>query len=138
MIALSKAVTDEEIQIAATYFAALKPRANIGVVETGNVGQISVANWMLAENKSGAKEAIDQRIIELPENPKHVERRDSHPKFVVLVPVGRLKKRVNVGDWQITRQGCRLRHLSRTGFGSDGRDTLHFRTLTEMCASPAL
>ena len=66
MIALSKAVTDEEIQIAATYFATLKPRANIGVVETGNVGQISVANWMLAENKSGAKEAIDQRIIELP------------------------------------------------------------------------
>ena len=76
MIALSKAVTDEEMQIAATYFAALKSRANIGVVETGNIGQISVANWMLAGNKSGAKQAIDQRIIELPENPKHVERSD--------------------------------------------------------------
>ena len=92
MIALSKAITDEEIKVAATYFAALKPRANIRVLETGNVGQISVANWILTENKSGAKEAIGQRIIELPENPEHFESRDSHAKFVAYVPVGSIKK----------------------------------------------
>ena len=92
MIALAKAITDEEIKTAAAYFSALKPRANIRVVETASVYQISVANWILSENKSGAKEPIGQRIIEVPEEPEHFESRDSHAKFVAYVPLGSIGK----------------------------------------------
>jgi cytochrome c553 len=34
MIKLAKAVTDEELMAAAAYFASIKPRANVAVVET--------------------------------------------------------------------------------------------------------
>jgi cytochrome c553 len=92
MISLSKTVTEAEIMEAAAYFSALKPRSNIRVVETASVWQIVVENWILAENKSGPREPIGQRIIELPESPEHFESRDSRARFVAYVPVGSVKK----------------------------------------------
>ena len=58
MTALSKAATAEEIEAAAAYFSALKPRATITVTETKTVPKTFVAGWFLAAVKAGEKEPI--------------------------------------------------------------------------------
>jgi len=88
MVSLAKAATDSEVQEAAAYFSALKPRAAIRVVETDTVPKTYVAGWFLAEANSGEKEAIGQRIIEVPEDLKQFENRDARSHFIAYVPVG--------------------------------------------------
>ncbi len=92
MISLSKNITDEEIQEAARYFSALKPRANIRVVETASIPQAYVAGWVWADKKNGNTEPIGRRIIEMPEDLEHFELRDSRATFIAYVPTGSVKK----------------------------------------------
>ena len=88
MIALSKAITDDEVQEAAAYFAARTPRQNVRVVETADVPVTVVAGWFLADAKTGAREPIGQRVIEVPENLEQFENRDTHSRFIAYVPPG--------------------------------------------------
>ena len=53
MIALAKAASDEEIRISAQYFAALKPRSTIKVIESDSVPKTVVAGWFLADAGAG-------------------------------------------------------------------------------------
>jgi cytochrome c553 len=88
MISLSKDITDAEVQAAAAYFSALKPRANVRVVETATVPKTTVAGWFLAASNTGEKEPIGQRIIEVPEDVEQFENRDPRSQFIAYVPVG--------------------------------------------------
>src|SRR5690349_9736403 len=88
MISLSKDITDAEVQAAAAYFSALKPRSNVRVVETATVPKTSVAGWFLAASSTGEKEPIGQRIIEVPEDVEQFENRDPRSQFIAYVPVG--------------------------------------------------
>ena len=92
MIKAAKAVTDQELKEAAAYFAAIKPRANIAVVETDTVPKTHVRDLFLAPMDGGEKEAIGQRIIEIPENVEHFVSRDSRARFIAYVPVGSIQK----------------------------------------------
>jgi len=92
MISLSKDISDTEVQAAAAYFSALKPRSNIRVVETTTVPKTFVAGWFLAASKTGEKEPIEQRIIEVPENLEQFESRDPRSKFIAYVPIGSIAK----------------------------------------------
>jgi cytochrome c553 len=92
MMSLSKDLTDEEAKAAAAYFSSLKPRSNIRVVETDTVPETSVAGWFLAASKSGEKEPIGQRIIEVPEDVERFENRDTRAQFVAYVPTGSVTK----------------------------------------------
>jgi cytochrome c553 len=92
MVKAAKAVTDQELQEAAAYFAAIKPRANIAVVETDSVPKTQVRDLFLAPMDGGEKEAIGQRIIEIPENVEHFISRDSHARFIAYVPVDSIEK----------------------------------------------
>ena len=92
MIKAAKAVTDQELKEAAAYFAAVKPRANIAVVETDTVPKTHVRDLFLAAMEGGEKEPIGQRIIEIPENVEHFVSRDSHARFIAYVPVGSIQK----------------------------------------------
>jgi cytochrome c553 len=92
MIKAAKAVTDQELKEAAVYFAAIKPRANIAVVETDAVPKTHVRDLFLAAMEGGEKEPIGQRIIEIPENVEHFVSRDSHARFIAYVPVGSIQK----------------------------------------------
>jgi cytochrome c553 len=91
MISLAKAATDAEVEAAAAYFSSLKPRSNIKVVETDTVPK-TVAGMFLAAVKSGEKEPIGQRIIEVPEDLEQFEHRDTHARFIAYVPVGSIAK----------------------------------------------
>ena len=92
MISLSNRITDAEVQIAADYFAGLKPRANLEVIETDSVPKTFVAGWFLADAKAGENEAIEGRIIEVPENLQQFENRDGRSRFIVYVPIGSIEK----------------------------------------------
>ena len=92
MISLSRQVTDEDVQEAARYFSALKPRANIRVVEAKTIPQPFVAGWVWADRKNGGTEPIGRRIVEVPEDLEHFELRDSRATFIAYVPPGSIKK----------------------------------------------
>jgi len=88
MISLSKDIADTEVQTAAAYFSALKPKSNIRVVETATVPKTFVGGWFLAAADNGEKEPIGQRIIEVPEDLEQFENRDPRSKFIAYVPIG--------------------------------------------------
>ena len=92
MISLAKDITDAEVEAAAAYFSALKPRSNIRVVETDTVPKTFVAGWFLAAVKTGETEALGQRIIETPEDVERFEHRDPRSQFIAYVPTGSIAK----------------------------------------------
>lgn len=92
MIALSKGISDEEVEAAARYFSALPTRWVVKVVETETVPKTRVAGWFLTDVKSGENEPIGRRIIEVPEDLDQFESRDSRARFIAYVPTGSIKK----------------------------------------------
>jgi cytochrome c553 len=102
MMSLSKAITDEEVEAAAKYFSSLKPRWTVKVVETDMVPKTFVAGWFLADRKSGEKEPIGQRIIEVPEDLDQFESRDVRARFIAYAPVGSIKR----GEALVTTGGA--------------------------------
>jgi len=92
MIAAAAKATDAEIQIAADYFAALKPKPWIRVVEAKFVPKTHVAGWMLVVSTPHEMESIGDRIIETPENLERTELRDDSSGFIAYVPPGSLKR----------------------------------------------
>jgi len=92
MIALSQAATAAEVEAAAAYFAALKPRAIIKVVETDTVPKTVVLGWHLAAMKTGEREPVGQRIIEIPEDLERFVSRDARSRFIAYVPPGSIQK----------------------------------------------
>lgn len=92
MVKLSKGVADQELKQAAAYFASIKPRSNITVVETETVPRTQVRDLFLAAMDGGEKEPIGQRIIEIPENVEHFVSRDSHARFIAYVPAGSVQR----------------------------------------------
>jgi cytochrome c553 len=96
MIAIAKAMTDEEIQQAADYFGAIKWTGRyIRVVEASTVPKTRVQGGvhLVLEGANAGTEPIGQRIIESPEHTEHFEiLRDPRDGFVAYVPVGSIKK----------------------------------------------
>jgi cytochrome c553 len=93
MIAMAKTITDEEVRAAAEYFASLKSRPWIRVVETDTVPRtyIGKGNKRLA-HPDGGSEPIGNRIIEIPEDEDIVLNRDPRAGFVAYVPKGSIAK----------------------------------------------
>jgi cytochrome c553 len=95
MIAFAKAMTDDEIKAAATYFGAMKWTPWIRVVETDTVPKTRIAGGMflVLEGAEAGKEPIGQRIIEAPEKTEETEAlRNPRSGFVAYVPPGSIKK----------------------------------------------
>ena len=92
MIALSKKAVAPEIEQAAAYFAGLKPKKNIRVIEAEMVPKTEVEGWHLVDLKNGEKEPIGQRIIEFPDDLQQFVSRDSRAQFTAYVPPGSVAK----------------------------------------------
>jgi len=93
MTTIAKAISDDDVHAAADYFAALKPRPWIRVVETDTVPKTYVGQG----NKrlrlpGGATEPIGNRIIEIPEDEQVVLNRDPRSGFLAMVPKGSIAK----------------------------------------------
>jgi cytochrome c553 len=119
MIKYETKANEKEIQAAAEYFSALKPRPWIRVVETDTVPKTQVGGWMLVVSEGGETEPIGERIIETPENLERTELRDDHSGFVAYVPVGSIKK----GEVLVTGGSSKaLRCATCHGTGLRGKD----------------
>jgi cytochrome c553 len=93
MTAIAQAISESDVHAAADYFASLKPRPWIRVVETDTVPKTYVGQG----NKrlrlpGGATEPIGNRIIEIPEDEAVVLNRDPRSGFVAMVPKGSIAK----------------------------------------------
>jgi len=94
MNAIAKGMSDEEIQQAAEYFAALKPGGWVKVMETKTVPKsyVSVRGRARMPLPGGGTEALGNRIIELPEDARLASLRDARSPFIAYVPVGSVRK----------------------------------------------
>ncbi|MBW7971670.1 c-type cytochrome [Bradyrhizobium sp. BR 10289] len=92
MIALAKAMTDAEMRAAAEYFAELKPRRLIKVVESESIPKTGPSRMFYVKSAEGGTEALGERIVEMPDDIDKFELRDSRATFTAYVPIGSLAK----------------------------------------------
>jgi cytochrome c553 len=92
MINFSKNMTEEDAKAAANYFASIKPARWTKVVETDTVPKTYFKGTRRLQHPEGGKEAIGNRIIEVPEDVERVELRDPHSAFISYVPLGSVAK----------------------------------------------
>ena len=84
--------TPDDTQSAANYFASIKPKPWIRVVETGTVPKTHASHFILVPIPGSGTEPIGQRIIETAENVELTELRDDASPFLAYVPLGSLAK----------------------------------------------
>jgi len=94
MNAIAKSMSDEDVQQAAAYFAALKPGGWVKVVEAENVPKsyVSVKGRQRLPLPGGGMEPLGNRIVELPDDVARATSRDPHSGFVAYVPKGSIAK----------------------------------------------
>ena len=94
MDVIAKALSDEEAEQAAAYFASLRPFPYIKVVEATTVPKSYVASGLMRlPLPSGGQEPLGQRIIVLPEDPERIMARDPHGSATIAyVPPGSIAK----------------------------------------------
>ena len=93
MNTISKALSNEEIQQAADWFASLKPAKWTEAKEATTVPKTFVGGGrMRYALPEGGTEPLGNRVITLPQDQSRVTKRDPHSGFVSYVPVGSIKK----------------------------------------------
>jgi cytochrome c553 len=93
MTTIAKAISEEDVHAAADYFASLKPRPWIRVVETDTVPKTYVGQGNKRLRLPGGEtEPIGNRIVEIPEDEEVVLNRDPRSGFVAMVPKGSIAK----------------------------------------------
>jgi cytochrome c553 len=86
---IANALSEEDAKKVAEWYASLKPKDWIKVVEADTVPKTFVNdNRMRLPLPGGATEPLGHRIIELPEDPARATSRDPHSGFVAYVPKG--------------------------------------------------
>ena len=93
MVDIAKAMSDEEIKVAAEHYAATKWTPWIKVVESATVPKTRSQGGLWAPAPGGETEPLGQRIIETPvDTERTLVYRDSRSGFVAYVPAGSIKK----------------------------------------------
>ena len=93
MIAIAKAMTDEEIKATADYFGSMPWTPWIKVVETETIPKTRISAGLFIPLEGAEKEPIGKRIIEVPENVELSETyRSPRSGFVAYAPPGSIKK----------------------------------------------
>ena len=105
MVDLAKAMTDEEMRIAAEYFAAIKWTPWIRVIETDVVPKTRIVGNLFLPIAQEKTEPIAGRIIEVPEDVEQAETlRNPRSGFIAYAPPGSVEK----GRDLVTTGGMRV------------------------------
>jgi len=89
MTTIAKEISDVDVRASAEYFASVKARPWIRVVETDTVPKTYVASGnKRIPHPDGGTEPIGNRIIEIPEDVERVLNRDPGSGFIAYVPKG--------------------------------------------------
>ena len=91
---IAKATSEEDVRQAAAYFASLKPKPWVKVIESATPPKtyIATAGRHRVLHPDGGTEPIGQRILAIPEDPYRTEIRDPHSGFIAYVPPGSIAK----------------------------------------------
>ncbi len=91
---IAKVMSDEDVRQAAEYFAALKPRVWVKVIESATPPRtfIATSGRHRVLHPDGGTEPIGRRILQIPEDPYRTEIRDPHSGFIAYVPPGSLAR----------------------------------------------
>lgn len=131
MNGIARAMSDEDIRASAEYFASLKPKPWVKVMEAETVPQTYVTRTrMHLPLPGGDTEPLGNRIIEVPQNPELADDRDANSGFIVYVPVGSVEKGkllVTTGGGGVT-VGCENCHGEKLTGGSFGEPAIAGRT----------
>jgi cytochrome c553 len=92
MNATVKDLTDAETKAAADYYASLKPKKIVNVIESETVPKSYIARVFYARQPEGGTEPLGQRILEMPDDIMQFELRDTRAKFTAYVPMGSIAK----------------------------------------------
>ena len=134
MVDFAHAMTDAEIAQAAAYYGALPPTVRIKVVETATVPKMRSQEGMWLPDDSGAREAIDNRVIETPADVRREQLRDPHAGFIAYAPRGAVAKgngALAAGPWPRFLSWRKADRQWRHGAG-------HCRPLAQLSGPPAL
>ena len=129
MIEAARAATPGEVAEAAAYFSSLRPKRLIDVVESAMVPRTYIAGSFHVElaNAGGAsaqaaaaREPIGQRIVEVPQDVRRFELRDTQSRFRAHVPpgsqaLGRQLVETPRADTQVACRYCHGAGLRGTG-----------------------
>jgi cytochrome c553 len=103
MIRFAVGMTDDEVKVAAAYFAGLKWSPWIRVIESNTVPKTRLQFGMFMKLEGKETEPLGKRIMEGPEDPERTELlRDPHSGFFAYVPPGSIKK----GEALVLRGGA--------------------------------
>ena len=91
MARIAAQATDAELSVAAHYYASLRLKPWIRVVETATVPKTHPSGWMMMPDGSG-EEPLGARIIETAEDLQRTELRDDTSGFIAWVPPGSLAR----------------------------------------------
>ena len=91
---IARAVADEDVRQAAEYFASVRPRPFVKVIEAATPPKTYVSADARHRRilPDGGTEPIGRRIIQIPEDPMQVTIRNPHSGFIAYVPPGSIKK----------------------------------------------
>jgi cytochrome c553 len=116
MITIAKALSPDEIRIAAEYFGAMAWTPWIRVVETTTVPKMESRGGIWIPLEGSSSEPIGMRIVETPENPERTEiLRDPRSGFIAYAPPGSLRK----GEALVTTGGNRRTETCSVCHGAD-------------------
>ena len=91
---IARVTSDEEVRLAAEYFAAIKPIPFVKVIETATPPKtyVATAGRHRAIVPGGGTEPIGRRIIQIPEDVFRTTIRDPHSPFLAYVPPGSIAR----------------------------------------------
>jgi len=91
---IAKATSEEDVRQAAEYFASLKPKTWVKIIETATPPKtfIATAGRHRQLHPDGGTEPIGRRILEIPADPFRTEIRDPHSGFIAYVPPGSIAR----------------------------------------------
>jgi cytochrome c553 len=92
MYRVAMTATDAEVAEAAAYFAALRPRTHVRVVESGQVPVTRVAGGLYALVPNGGTEPLGARLVEFARDHKRHEQHDDLLGYLAYVPPGSIAR----------------------------------------------
>jgi len=91
---IARAASDDDVRLAAEYYAAIRPIPFVKLIETATPPKTYVS--VVARHRilapDGGTEPIGRRIVQVPEDPFRTNIRDPHSGFVAYVPPGSLRR----------------------------------------------
>jgi cytochrome c553 len=116
MIKIAKAMTDQEIEDSAKYYAQQKLKRRVYIIESLRIPRAEPAAWLYVEHDG--MEDLGDRMLEVTQDLIRHERRDDRLEYLAYVPPGALargKRLVNGGEGKtVACTQCHLANLKGT------------------------